>query len=88
MNAVEKARNLSITEARIDAMVVKQYNTERLYFRSVIARVVEVIKFLAIRGHDELLGSAHNENFLGIIELISKFDRFLTGHVEKQRFQQ
>ena len=94
MNAVEiNQEYFDYSQACIDAMVVKQYNTERLYFPSVLARVVEIIKFLterglALRGHDELLGSAHNGIFLGIIELVSKFDPFLAGHVEKQRLQQ
>ena len=50
--------------------------------------MIDVIVFLstrglALRGHDEIIGSFHNENFLGIIELLSKYDPFLTTHIEK-----
>jgi hypothetical protein len=47
-----------------------------------------VIRFLAqrglpFRGDDELLGSVHNGNFLGILELIAQFDPFLQSHLQK-----
>lgn len=88
--AIQKATNLKTDEARVDVNAVKQYNAERKYFQSVLERVIEVIKFLAerglaFRGHDEKLGSAHNGNFLGLLELISKFDPFLAAHIERQR---
>lgn len=51
-------------------------------------RLVEVIKFLserglAFRGSDQIIGSPHNGNFLGILELISKFDPFLADHLSR-----
>lgn len=54
----------------------------------VLKQVVAVIQFLgerglAFRGDDELLGSAHNGNFLGIIELLAKFDPFLAEHLQR-----
>ena len=90
--AVQSTKNLSVAAARIDENIVKQINTACQYFRSVLERVVEVIKFLAehsleLRGHDELLGSAHNANFLGL-ELIAKFDPFLSAHLEKHKSMQ
>ena len=52
----------------------------------MLRRVVAVIKFLAqwgmsFRGDDEIIGSKHNCNFLGLIELIAQFDPFLQNHV-------
>jgi len=38
---------------------------------------------LAFRGSDEKFGSKHNGNFMGILELISKFDQTLNEHMEK-----
>lgn len=51
-------------------------------------RVVAVIKFLSerglpFRGNDELLRSAHNGNYLGILELLAQFDPFLKDHLQK-----
>ena len=49
---------------------------------------VEVIKFLsqrglAFRGEDELFGSPHNGNYMGVLELLSKFDPFLADHISR-----
>jgi hypothetical protein len=78
----------SITARRIDCELVKHIETERKYWRDVLLRVVETIKFLserglAFRGDDETFGSLTNGNYMGILELICKFDPFLLQHVEK-----
>ena len=56
------------------------------YWRNVLQRVVQVITFLserglAFRGDNEILGSQHNGNYLGILELITNFDPFLSDHI-------
>ena len=65
---------------------MQQHNAECSYWRVVLERVVEVIKFLAerglpFRGQDEIIGSKSNGNYLGVLELISKFDPFLAAHM-------
>jgi hypothetical protein len=50
--------------------------------------VVTVIKFLAarglaFRGDNKLLGSVHNGNYLGTLEVIAHFDPFLKEHLAK-----
>jgi len=74
------------TGATVDSDLLKQIDGERQYWREVLRRVVSVIKFLgerglAFRGNDELLGSPHNGNYLGILELLSQFDPFLAEHM-------
>ncbi|XP_025421533.1 uncharacterized protein LOC112691485 [Sipha flava] len=54
--------------------------------RSVeLKRTIAVIQFgqrgLAFFGENEILGNSHNGNFLGIMELIAKFDPFLKEHL-------
>lgn len=49
--------------------------------------MISTIKFLAergipFRGDDQTIGSQHNGNFLGILELISQFDPFLSTHLK------
>ena len=39
-------------------------------------------KNLAFRGSNESFGKESNGNFIGLLELISKFDPFLSEHVE------
>lgn len=71
---------------RVDAELVKQIETERAYWQNILQRVVEIIRFLAerglaFRGSDEKVGSPSNGNYLGILELLSKFDPFLAEHI-------
>uniref|UniRef100_A0A8C6LVK5 TTF-type domain-containing protein n=1 Tax=Nothobranchius furzeri TaxID=105023 RepID=A0A8C6LVK5_NOTFU len=58
------------------------------YWKEVLRRVVAVVKFLGarglpFRGDNELLGSAHNGNYLGLLELLAEFDPFLKEHLER-----
>nr|XP_012564415.2 zinc finger MYM-type protein 1-like [Hydra vulgaris] len=87
-------RNATITFSQrvqvrgcVDSAIVEQYRQECAYAKSVLERVVSVIKFLAerglaFRGHTEILGSSSNGNFLGILGLIAQFDPFLSSHID------
>ena len=53
--------------------------------------MVEITKFLAVRGlpfrgQDEIVDSKSNGNYLGVLELISRFDPFLAAHMENIKF--
>uniref|UniRef100_A0A2S2Q4N5 Zinc finger MYM-type protein 1 n=1 Tax=Sipha flava TaxID=143950 RepID=A0A2S2Q4N5_9HEMI len=87
-NAVCTLSIRASTLKRIDQEIVLQHNKEVEYWRNVLKRVIEAIKFISIRGlpffgDDEKLNSDHNGNFLGILELISKFDPFLENHLSQ-----
>ena len=64
-----------------------------MYWYTLIEQIIEVVKFLAerglsFRGSDETVGPPHNENYLGLLELLAKFDHFLVEHINthyKQR---
>ena len=73
---------------RIDSSLQIQFDNEVKYWRNVLKRVVHVITFLserglAFRGDNEIFGSQHNGNYLGILELISNFDPFLSDHIAR-----
>ena len=73
------------TTGRIDSQLMEACESER---RNVLSRVVAVVTFLAerglpFRGHDEVIGSHANGNYLGIMELLSQFDPFLARHIER-----
>ena len=58
------------------------------YTKKALHRVVNVVKFLAtrclaFRGSEEAFYSKTNRNYLGIIELISQYDTFLSEHFVK-----
>ncbi len=72
--------------ASVNKQICDQIEKEKQYWMEVLRRIVAVIKFLAVRGlafegDDSKLGSIHNGNFLGIIELIAEFDPFLKQHL-------
>ena len=66
----------STESAHVDHDLEKQCQKQKKYWVEVVRRVVAVVTFLAerglsFRGDDELIGSRHNGNFLGAIELIA-----------------
>ena len=72
--------------SRNDSLPAKQIEEERHYWRRILKRLIDVLKFLAIhglalRGTDEIIGSVHNGNYLGVIELLAKYDGLLASHV-------
>lgn len=73
---------------RIDSLLATQVTDEMNYWKSVLYRVVEVIKFLGtkglpFRGNNEQFNKNNNGNFLGTLELLAKFDPFIAQHIEK-----
>ena len=70
----------------------REKNAECSYWRAVLKRVVEVIKFLAERGlplrsQDEIVGSKSIGNYIRVLELILKFEPFLAAHMQKHKIQ-
>ena len=73
--------------SRVDFLAAKQIDEKRCYWRQIVKRLIDVLIFLAerglaIRGTDEVIGSAHNGNYLGIIELLAKYDTLLASHIK------
>lgn len=73
---------------RIDTQLAEQITNEMNYWKAVLKRIVEVIKFIGVRGlsfrgDSEQFGKFNNGNFLGILELLAKFDPFNAQHIEK-----
>jgi hypothetical protein len=72
----------------IDCQLAEQMNNKRQYWKNVLERVVAVIITMAehglpFRGDKETFGSPHNGKFLGLLELIAKFDPFLVNHIKE-----
>uniref|UniRef100_A0A1B6CW98 DUF4371 domain-containing protein n=1 Tax=Clastoptera arizonana TaxID=38151 RepID=A0A1B6CW98_9HEMI len=71
---------------QINTLLSTEYEQEVTYWRSVLQRIVSVVKFLSVKGlpfqgDNERLGSTSNGLFLGCLELISEFDPFLSQHL-------
>ena len=75
-------------DAGIDMQTDKEIMSQKLMWRELLKRIVDVILFLgerslAIRGSPQRIGCSNNGNFLGIIELLSHYDPLLREHVTK-----
>ena len=73
---------------RVDKRLIQQYESECQYWRSILTRIVSVLRFitergLALRGSDQTIGSPNNGNYLGCLELLSEYDPFLSEHIRK-----
>jgi len=85
---VVKLMDRGNTIQRIDSKLIEQVNQEKIYWRSVLIRIVAIVKKLGsrglpFRGHDEIIGSVNNGNFLMIVELLSEFKPFLSQHITR-----
>lgn len=72
----------------IDNSLKIKIKKEEAYWIKLLHRLIETISFLstrglAFRGDNQIINSKHNGNYLGCLELISKFDPFLASHIDK-----
>lgn len=79
-------RTFATNDNTLDKHFENQAQLEMQYWRKVLQRVASVVKFmasrgLAFRGADQKFGSKYNGNYLGIIELLSEYDPFLSSHI-------
>ena len=68
---------------------LSQRQQEIEFNRTVVYRLIDIIKFLAqhnlsFRGHREC-ESAHQGNFLGLVNLQAKYDPVLKKHLENSK---
>ena len=71
----------------IDEYMVSRIKREFNYWSAILNRIVAVIRFLAgrglaFRGHNEVIGSSNNGNYLGMLELLTQFDPVLKQHID------
>ena len=71
----------------VDEYMVSQIKREFNYWSAILNRIVAVIRFLAgrglaFRGHNEVIGSSSNGNYLGMLDLLTQFDPVLKQHID------
>ena len=86
MDKICRAQNSNQSAGHVD--VEQQAEQVENYWRSVLKRLISVIKFscergLALRGENEIMGSAANGNYLGMLELLAQYDDFLKQHIQR-----
>ncbi|XP_065662885.1 uncharacterized protein LOC136085499 [Hydra vulgaris] len=67
---------------RIDSELAHEMDRHEHYWRSLLKRLISVLKFvcergLALRGDNETIGSPNNGNYLELLELLAEYDDFL-----------
>jgi len=72
----------------IDKVAFEQFKKERDYWKQVIFRIIQLVKFLAkcglaFRGTHEKLYENNNGNFLALIEMLETFDPIMREHVRR-----
>ncbi|GFY02019.1 zinc finger MYM-type protein 1 [Trichonephila clavipes] len=73
----------------MDKQLKEQLRKDTEYYQNVLKHVVAIVKYLAIRGlafrgTEEVLGSPHNGNFMGALELLAEFDPFIRERIEQR----
>ena len=70
----------------VDDHLYQSIKDETKYWRQVLQRILDVTLFisergLAFRGSSALIGDSDNGNFLGILELLGRYDPIMAKHL-------
>lgn len=74
--------------ATIDKKTEELINTERAHWNGVLKRILSIVQFLAqrnlaFRGTVDRLFEPNNGNFLGLVELLGKYDHVMQEHLRR-----
>ena len=72
----------------IDKIAQQELQKEREHWRKVLFRIILIVKFLAahnlaFRGTNTKLYQESNGNFLGMVQMLAKFDPVIQEHVRR-----
>ena len=72
----------------IDALHQQRINDEKIRWHNVFQRLLAIVQFLAehnmaFRGSSDKLHEPQNGNFLGLVQLIAKFDPVMQEHLRR-----
>ncbi|XP_047144754.1 zinc finger MYM-type protein 1-like [Hydra vulgaris] len=92
IEAVWKTASRAKKSGRIDSEFGHKTDRHEHYWRSLLKRLISVLKFvcergLALRGNNETIGSPNNGNYLGLLELLAEYDDFLGHKIHKKHCQ-
>lgn len=77
-----------IKNETIDDLHLKEIDKEKQYWKDVLKRILSAFFYLAkhgdaFRGSSDVIYTEHNGKFLGLIEMMAKFDRVIQEHVRR-----
>lgn len=84
---IETLKRLKLLSG-IDKHLQRQIHDEKLRWTSILHRLIEIILFLSgrnlsFRGSSDKFNTLNNGNFLGLVELLSKFDSVMMEHLRR-----
>ncbi|CAI6358832.1 unnamed protein product [Macrosiphum euphorbiae] len=90
-NSLKKWMELSArlnSNQTIDAAHQRVLNNETRHWQNVLERLMAIVEFLGkqclpFRGTNDILYENNNGNFLGLVQLLAKFDSVLSEHVRR-----
>ncbi|XP_043397387.1 uncharacterized protein LOC122464756 [Chelonia mydas] len=91
--AWKSASRATSAESSVENLLLTELSTETNNGKKLLERILNVILFLSERGltffgSSQCIGDRANQNFLGIVELLSKYDPLLSEHVKRIRESQ
>lgn len=86
-------KDLKNSESILKSFFEMQIETEAEKWKKLLKRFLDVILFiaergLALRGSNQIIGDCGNGNFLGLLELLARYDPLLAEHLEKVKKSQ
>ncbi|XP_047127549.1 uncharacterized protein LOC124808473 [Hydra vulgaris] len=88
----KSASRAALCETSVDNLLLSKLKTETENWKKLFQRILDVIflseRGLALFGSNQRIGDRANGNFLGITELLSKYNPLLAEHVKHVRESQ
>ncbi|XP_018367031.1 PREDICTED: zinc finger MYM-type protein 1-like [Trachymyrmex cornetzi] len=86
MDTWTEARFRAINHSNVVHLSEKLYIKEKQKWRNILEKLIAIIQYLAehnmtLRGSSDLLNTPNNGNFLGLVELMARYDSILMEHV-------
>ena len=80
-------------DSGIDCLLDRNILSDAKKWEKLLTRIIDVILFLgerglAFRGNSQRIGDVHNGNFLGLLELLARYDPLLQEHITKIQHSQ
>jgi hypothetical protein len=86
----KSASKSGLSQSSLGSLLLNELTAEASNWKNILGRILEVMLFLSERGlaffgSNEHIGNTQHDNFLGIVELLSKYDPVLNNHVKRVR---
>lgn len=89
----KSASKSASSKSSIDDLLLSELKVETNMWKNLLERILNIILFLSERGlalfgSTQRIGDCTNGNFLGIVELLGKYDTLMSDHVKRVRESQ